>query len=83
MKERNNRMNLTYDWQPLEGLAFRAARQCDTEIGKCVVKQRRPGQRRWVAWVRGEVIGRDYGNIEAAMAHCEQVVKQRLANRAA
>ena len=63
-----------YAWRTPEGTAPENTAHADTEIGRIKVSRRRPTIHKWVAWVKGEVIGRDYGTMDAAKRAAEHKV---------
>jgi hypothetical protein len=71
-------MNATWDPTTLTVRNRRVALEAHTSVGRCFVKQWRPGVPRWIAWVNGKVIGRDFDSIDAAMHACESEVIEKL-----
>jgi hypothetical protein len=69
---------MKFTWQSVEGLAYNLARQCDTPVGKVLVKQTRPGSRKFVVRIGHEVVSRFERNMETAMAVAEETVLARL-----
>lgn len=50
----------------------------DTPLGRIKVSRRRPTINKWVAWVRGEVIGRDYIDMDGAKRAAEHKVTKLM-----
>lgn len=69
---------LTYQWHSVEGKAVDSAAHADTPIGRIKVARRRPGLAKFVVWVKGEVIGREYINMDTAKRVAETKVKNML-----
>ena len=67
-----------FKWQPVEGLAYNLARQSDTPVGKVIVKQTRPGSRKFVVRIGHEVVSRFESSIAQGMAVAEAEVEKRL-----
>jgi hypothetical protein len=63
-----------YTWVTPEGYADDASAHANTPIGRIKVARRRPNVNKWVAWVKGTVIGRDYGSMESAKRAAEHKV---------
>lgn len=72
---------LTYKWQQIDGMAEGSGATADTPAGRMKVARRRPGLNKFVAWVRGEVLGREYVSLETAQRVAETKVKKMLERR--
>lgn len=73
---------LTYAWHHIDGMAEDSAAFAETPAGRLKVSKRRPTINKFVAWVRGEVIGRDYINMDTAKRAAETKVKKILEQKA-
>lgn len=72
---------LTYVWRHVDGMAEDGAAFAETPAGRVKVSKRRPHINKFVVWVRGEVIGRDYINMDTAKRVAETKVKKILEQR--
>ena len=72
---------MEFDWQPVEGMAYNLARHCDTPLGRVLIKQTRPGSRKYVVRIAGEVISRYEANITSAIMRAETEVQKRMERR--
>jgi hypothetical protein len=70
-----------YQWHSVEGKPEDGAAHADTQIGRIKVQRRRPGVNKFVAWVRGDVIGREYINMDTAKRAAETKVMKILKER--
>lgn len=67
-----------YDWRTPDGTAPESTAHADTPIGRIKVSKRRPNISKWVAWVKGEVIGRDYISMDGAKRAAEHKVTKLM-----
>lgn len=74
-------MAYVYRWQSVDGMAEDGAAHAETPAGRIKVSRRRPGMNKFVAWVRGVVIGREYINMDTAKIAAENKVKKILEKR--
>jgi hypothetical protein len=65
---------LTYQWHSVDGKPEDGAAHADTPIGRIKVARRRPGVHKFVVWVKGTVIGREYINMDTAKRAAETKV---------
>lgn len=72
---------LAYKWLSVDGKAEGSAAHADTPLGRLKVARRRPGVNKYVAWVRGEVIGREYISMDTAKHAAEAKIRTKLAKR--
>jgi hypothetical protein len=72
---------MDFDWQPVEGLAYNLARQCDTPVGRVLIKQTRPGARKFLVRIGHDVISRYEPNLATAMMKAEEEVQVRVKDR--
>ena len=72
-----------YAWRTPDGSAPEHTAHADTPIGRIKVAKRRPTIHKWVAWVKGEVIGRDYISMDSAKRAAEHKVTKLLEKNAA
>lgn len=70
-----------YQWHSVEGKPEDGAAHAETPIGRIKVARRRPGLQKFVAWVRGDVIGREYINMDTAKRAAETKVTKLLKER--
>lgn len=71
-----------FEWHPVEGLAYNLARQCDTPVGRVLIKQTRPGARKFLVRIGHDVISRYEPSVAEAIQKAEIEVQQRLNVRA-
>jgi hypothetical protein len=71
----------TYAWRTPEGFGEEHSAHADTPIGRIKVAKRRAQVNKFVVWVKGEVIGRDYINMDTAKRAAETKVKKILEKR--
>lgn len=69
-------MAYNYQWHSVDGMAENSAAHAETPVGRIKVARRRPHMQKFVAWVRGDVIGRDYINMDTAKVAAENKVKK-------
>jgi hypothetical protein len=70
-----------YTWRTPDGSAEGSAAHADTPIGRLKVSRRRGSGSKWVAWVKGSVIGRDYISADTAKRAAEhKVTRLQAAN---
>lgn len=69
---------LVYKWHGIDGMAEGSGSIADTPAGRVKVARRRPNLNKFVVWVRGEVIGRDYVSMETAQRVAETKVKKLM-----
>jgi hypothetical protein len=67
-----------YAWRTPDGTAPENTAHADTPLGRIKVSRRRPTINKWVAWVRGEVIGRDYIDMDGAKRAAEHKVTKLM-----
>ena len=65
-----------YAWRTPDGYAEDHTAHADTPIGRIKVMKRRQNVNKWVAWVKGDVIGRDYINMDTAKRAAENKVRK-------
>lgn len=70
------------DWHPVEGLAYNLARQCDSPVGRVLIKQTRPGARKFLVRIGHDVVSRYEPSVAEAMQKAETEIQQRLNVRA-
>lgn len=69
-------MELEYKWESVEGKAEDSASVADSPVGRIKVDRRRPGINKFVARVKGEVIGREYASMYIAQLAAETAAKR-------
>jgi hypothetical protein len=67
-----------YAWRTPDGSAPETTAHADTPIGRIKVSKRRPTIHKFVAWVKGEVIGRDYVDMDSAKRAAEHKVTKLM-----
>jgi hypothetical protein len=77
-KEEKQMEETIYKWTTPDGYGPNMSAAADTPIGRIKVNKRRPTVNKYVAWVKGEVIGRDYINMDTAKRAAEHKVTKLL-----
>jgi hypothetical protein len=67
-----------YVWRTPDGYAPDHSAHADTPLGRIKVMKRRQNVNKWVAWVKGEVIGREYINMDTAKRAAENKVRKLI-----
>jgi hypothetical protein len=67
-----------YAWATPEGHGDGNSAHANTPIGRIKVSRRRPNVNKWVAWVKGTVIGRDYVDMDSAKRAAEHKVTKLM-----
>lgn len=74
---------MIFNWRPIDDMGFNIARQCDTHVGRLIIKPSRPMSRKFVVRVAGRVVSRFETSMSAAVMRAETEARKRATRMAA
>lgn len=73
---------MIFNWRPIDYMSFNVARQCDTSVGRLLIKPGRPMTRKYVVRVAGRVVSRFETSMSSAVMRAEAEARKRAARAA-